>query len=356
VVGADALVILDGASEPLDGTRATSLERARTPALDVLVREGTLSRLRTVPNGLAPGSEVAIPTLLGWVPDGVVDRGAIEAAARGIAVAPGERAWRLDAVTPDGERAGDAATDRAARALQADAAAHVVHRLAGHRLLVVGPPPLPAAARAVGLRAWPEGVVIPPMLERLTLMVAATGAAAGVGRLLGARVVTPAGATGGPASDLAAKAACAVQAIAGGATRVIVHVGGPDEAAHLLDAESKIAAIERADRDLIAPLVAAIRRAGGTLRICPDHGCDPATGQHDAHPVPCVRWPGRDLGARGAHGDDPAVTGMRPAADPAGDTQGNGDAAGAAPMSRRLTERAVADLVVTDLTPRLVAA
>jgi 2,3-bisphosphoglycerate-independent phosphoglycerate mutase len=324
VVGADVLVILDGASEPLDSTRGTSLERARTPALDALVREGTLSRLRTVPSGLAPGSEVAIPTLLGWVPDGVVDRGAIEAAARGIAVAPGERAWRMDAVTPDGDRAGNAATDRAARALQADAPAHAVHRLTGHRLLVVGPPPLPAAARAVGLGAWPEGVVIPPVLDLSTVMVAATGAAAGIGRLMGARVLTPAGATGGPASDLAAKAACAVQAIAGGATRVIVHVAGPDEAAHVLDAEAKVTAIERADRDLIAPLAAAVRRAGGTLRVCPDHGCDPATGLHDAHPVPCATWPGPDRGA--------------------------------ALSPRRLTERAVADLGVTDLTARLVAA
>jgi len=336
VVGVDVLVILDGASEPLDGTRATSLERAHTPALDALAREGTLSRLRTVPAGLAPGSEVAIPTLLGWVPDGVVDRGAIEAAAHGIAVAPEERAWRVDAVTPDGDRAGNATTDRAARALEADAPAHAAHRLAGHRLLLVGPPPLPAAARAVGLRAWPEGVVIPPMLERSNVMVAATGAAAGIGRLMGARVLTPAGATGGPASDLAAKAACAVQAITGGATRVVVHVGGPDEAAHVLDAAAKVTAIERADRDLIAPLAPVVRRAGGTLRVCPDHGCDPATGRHDAHPVPCVTWPGRDPDARGAHGD--------------------GDAAGTAPASRRLTERAVADLRATDLTARLVAA
>jgi 2,3-bisphosphoglycerate-independent phosphoglycerate mutase len=324
VVGVDVLVILDGASEPLAGARATSLEQASTPALDALAREGTLSRLRTVPAGLAPGSEVAIPTLLGWIPDGAVDRGAIEAAAHGIAVAPGERAWRVDAVTPDGDRAGDAATRRAARALQADARTHTVHRLTGHRLLVVGPAPLPAAARRGGLRAWPEGVLLPTVMERSTVMVAATGAAAGIGRLLGARVFTPAGATGGPASDLAAKAACAVRTIANGAIRVIVHVGGPDEAAHALDAEAKVAVIERADRDVVAPLAAAVRRAGGTLRVCPDHGCDPATGRHDAHPVPCVTWPG-----------------------PGSDV---------APAPRRLTERAVADLRVTDLTVRLVAA
>jgi len=350
------LVILDGASEPLSGTWATSLERASTPALDALTREGTLSRLRTVPAGLVPGSEVAIPTLLGWIPDGVVDRGAIEAAARGIAVAPGERAWRVDAVTPGGDRATDAATRRAAGALHADAPAHAVHRLAGHRLLLVGPPPLPAAAHAVGLRVWPEGVVIPPILERSTVMIAATGAAAGIGRLMGARVDTPAGATGGPASDLAAKAECAVQAITGGATRVVVHVGGPDEAAHLLDAEAKVAVIERADRDLIAPLAAAVHSVAGTLRVCPDHGCDPATGQHDAHPVPCVTWPERDPDARGAHGDgDLPATGRPATMDTADGIHGSGDT-GAPPAPRRLTERAVTGLAVTDLTTRLVAA
>jgi hypothetical protein len=26
----------------------------------------------------------------------------------------------------------------------------------------------------------------------------------------------------------------------------------------------------------------------GVIRVCPDHGWDPATGQHVAGPVPCV--------------------------------------------------------------------
>ena len=88
----EVLLILDGASEPL-GLAATSLERARTPALDALAREGALSRLQTIAPA-ARGSEAAIPALLGWVPPAPVDRGALEAAARGIALGPGERAWR----------------------------------------------------------------------------------------------------------------------------------------------------------------------------------------------------------------------------------------------------------------------
>src|SRR5262249_24310460 len=89
----EVLVILDGASEPVgDGDGPTSLERAVTPALDALAAEGTLSRVRTVAPWLEPGSESAIPALLGWIPPAAVDRGIVEAAARGIDVPDGTHA------------------------------------------------------------------------------------------------------------------------------------------------------------------------------------------------------------------------------------------------------------------------
>jgi 2,3-bisphosphoglycerate-independent phosphoglycerate mutase len=370
----EALVILDGASEPL-GLRPTSLELARTPVLDRLAREGTLVRLRTIAAGLPAGSESAIPALLGWTPPQPVDRGALEAAAYAIVPRAGRRAWRVDVVAPAaaGARAGtdpvagalggdaDArpagafhgagrpatdAVDRAAAALRAGAPEHEVHRLAGHRLLLVGPAPLPAAARAASLRAWPEGVVPPRLLGPETVVVGARGAAIGIARLMGAATIVPAGATGRPRSDLAAKAAAAIGALGGGAARVVVHVGGPDEAAHLGDRAAKIAVIERTDRELVGALAEAVRDAGGALRVCPDHGCDPATGEHDSAPVPCVAWapgyagraPVRGGGDRVGADGGPRPTGEDPA--------------------RRLTERAVAWLPAVDLpsaTP-LVAA
>jgi 2,3-bisphosphoglycerate-independent phosphoglycerate mutase len=107
---------------------------------------------------------------------------------------------------------------------------------------------------------------------------------------MGARVITPAGATGAVATDLRAKAHAA---LAARTQRVVVHVGAPDEAAHARDAAGKVAALERIDAELLAPLAAHATR----LRVCPDHGCDPATGEHDAHAVPCLTWPAR--GPRG---------------------------------------------------------
>jgi 2,3-bisphosphoglycerate-independent phosphoglycerate mutase len=336
------LVILDGASEPLHDGEPTSLELARTPALDRLACEGELTRLRTVAPGLAAGSEVAIPALLGWMPTAPVDRGALEAAAHDIAVGPGERAWRVDVVG----RPGAAAVARAVAALRAAAPSHVVHSLGGHRVLVMGAPPLPLPAgppalrpaplgtgvsrvwssmdtkldTPPGLRVWAEGVVPPIVLDASTVVIGARGAAVGAARLMGAATIVPDGATGDSGSDLGAKAAAALEAIAAGAKRVVVHVGGADEAAHKCDGAAKIACIERADAQLLAPLAAAVARVDGTLSVCPDHGCDPRTGTHDATPVPCATW-------------SPARSRDLPSAAP----------------RRRLTERAVRDLPVADL-------
>lgn len=282
----DALLILDGASEPAGGL-PTSLERASTPVLDELAAEGVVTRLRTVPAGLPAGSETAIPTLLGWTPAAPVDRGALEAASRDIEIGPGERAWRVDVLGEGGGRAGAREAHRAAAELRRRAPRHSVRHLSGHRLLVCGRTSPPAGA---GLRVWPPGAVPPRVLDPSTVVVAAPGAAAGAARLMGARVVVPDGVTGGTDTDMAAKATGAAAAIAAGASRVVVHLAAPDEAAHARDADAKVAAIERADRELVAPLADAVRAAEGRLRVCPDHGCDPRTGEHDASPVPCLVW------------------------------------------------------------------
>jgi 2,3-bisphosphoglycerate-independent phosphoglycerate mutase len=324
----DVLVILDGASEPL-GEAPTSLERAYTPVLDSLTGEGLVTALRTVATGLPVGSETAIPALLGWVPDEPVDRGAIEAAAHGIEVADGERAWRVDR-----RNRGDATAT--ARQL-----AHVlakrlpgrrgssrgrVHHICGHRMLVVGPEPastLGGELLQVALRSgpfgrelfvWPPGAIPPRVLDEDTVVIGARGAAIGIARLMGARTIVPPGATGRPGTDLAAKAVAALSAIDAGAARVVVHVGAPDEAAHERDAEAKVAAIEAADRLLLSPLADTLRAHGGTLQVCPDHGCDPATGAHDGAPVPCLLWPASGMASERM--TERAVAGLR-ALDPA---------------------------------------
>jgi 2,3-bisphosphoglycerate-independent phosphoglycerate mutase len=256
----DVLVILDGASEAR-GTREPTLEVACTPALDALAAGGECRWATVLPPGVPVGSETAIAALLGWVPSGPVDRGAVEAAARGIEVPPGRRAWRLDVgVRP--------------------------HR---HKLVLVSGEE-PQIGGEAPVTIWPPGALPPRILDATTVVVGAAGAATGLAALMGAGVVIPEGATGRPDSDLAAKLIAARNAIAAGAQRVVVHVGGPDEAAHERDREAKIAAIEAADRNLIGPLHEIVAATGGSLTVSPDHGCDPETGMHVAGPVPTVSW------------------------------------------------------------------
>jgi 2,3-bisphosphoglycerate-independent phosphoglycerate mutase len=66
-------------------------------------------------------------------------------------------------------------------------------------------------------------------------------------------------------------------------TLVVVHLPDPDDAAHARDRAGKIAAIERLDA-----VVGDLLTLDADVTVCPDHGCDPATGTHTAEPVPAL--------------------------------------------------------------------
>ncbi|HEV3001587.1 MAG TPA: hypothetical protein VGW75_12675 [Solirubrobacteraceae bacterium] len=281
----DVLVIPDGAAEdPHAG--ATTLEQARTPVLDALCAEGTVTARRTIPAGLPAGSEVGVSTLLGARLTAAPSRSWIEAAAAGIDVPPGVVPRRVD-LYRDGLRC-EAEDLEAVAAHLAATSGGPAHPVGAHRYLVLGPrDPVPPAG--CDLRIWDDGPRLEPILDERTVLVGASGGAVGAARLLGARTVTPPGATGRSRTDCAAKAAAALREL-DRADRVVVHVAAPDEASHERDPAAKRAAIEAIDRDILAPLWDALRAIGGTLTVCPDHGTDPRDGRHLSEPVPCVRW------------------------------------------------------------------
>jgi 2,3-bisphosphoglycerate-independent phosphoglycerate mutase len=96
------VLIIDGAAGlpiPEKGNK-TSLEIARTPNLDALVKEGTLGLARTVPPGMEPSSACACMSVLGYDP--VIyykGRAAIEAKSIGIDVGPAEVVFRCNLVS-----------------------------------------------------------------------------------------------------------------------------------------------------------------------------------------------------------------------------------------------------------------
>jgi len=78
----------------------TPLDAAVTPAIDALARKGVLYTVATVPSGMAPGSDVANLSLLGYCPsDFYSGRAPLEAASMGVTLRDGEIAYRCNLVT-----------------------------------------------------------------------------------------------------------------------------------------------------------------------------------------------------------------------------------------------------------------
>ena len=179
------LLVPDGmADEPqaaLGGR--TPLEAALTPAMDSLARGGVVGLVRTVPEGMAPGSDVANLAVLGYDPAAVFSgRSPLEAASIGVELGPDDVAYRCNLVTiVDGvmkdNTAGHIATEEARRCIAALEAAlgggpFEFHTGVSYRHLLVWrggavvpcTPPhdildQPVAGRAPGEAASPTGTV-----------------------------------------------------------------------------------------------------------------------------------------------------------------------------------------------------
>jgi 2,3-bisphosphoglycerate-independent phosphoglycerate mutase len=165
---------------------------------------------------------------------------------------------------------------------------HDVTHLKGHRFLAIGAErPRISSLAALSTHVWDEGQALGQVLDRDTVVIAAPGAAAGCGRLLGAEVITPAGATGDVSSDLWAKTRAALSALRR-VRMVVVHVGGADEAAHHCDRVGKRALLEAADADVIRPLARAVGEGRGVMAVTSDHATCVETGRHHAEPVPLL--------------------------------------------------------------------
>ena len=97
-----AIIIPDGAADlplaELDGR--TPLQAAAKPTMDQVASMGKIGTVRTVPKGMAPGSDVAILSLMGYNPKLIyTGRAPLEAAAQGLTVSPDEWIFRCNLVT-----------------------------------------------------------------------------------------------------------------------------------------------------------------------------------------------------------------------------------------------------------------
>ena len=103
-----AVVLCDGlADRPIEELSGkTIVEAADIPHIRKLSREGELGLVRTVPEGMAPGSDTANLSVMGYAPQTYyTGRSPLEAVSMGIELAPTDRTFRCNLVTLSGEGA-----------------------------------------------------------------------------------------------------------------------------------------------------------------------------------------------------------------------------------------------------------
>jgi 2,3-bisphosphoglycerate-independent phosphoglycerate mutase len=104
------VLVPDGmADEPIEQLGAkTPLEVAETPNMDYCVANGLLARARTIPSNLAPASDVANLSILGYDPHKYyTGRAPLEAAYLGVDLGDDELAFRCNLVTISDEKMAD---------------------------------------------------------------------------------------------------------------------------------------------------------------------------------------------------------------------------------------------------------
>lgn len=82
----------------------TPLEAARTPNMDFIAKHGRLGRVKTVPQGFTPASDVAQISILGYDPKKYyTGRGPLEAANLGVNLEEDDVAFRCNLITAAGD-------------------------------------------------------------------------------------------------------------------------------------------------------------------------------------------------------------------------------------------------------------
>jgi|694.fasta_scaffold106380_2 2,3-bisphosphoglycerate-independent phosphoglycerate mutase len=140
---------------------------------------------------------------------------------------------------------------------------------------------------------WLWGLGKTPKLESFASRFAKTGAMItavdllrGLAALVGWDRIEAPGATGYLDTDYASKGRTAVEAL-NKYDLVCVHIEAPDEASHEGRVEEKVKALEAIDRDIVGPILTALKKHGEyRILVTPDHPTPVSTKKHSHGWVP----------------------------------------------------------------------
>lgn len=172
--------------------------------------------------------------------------------------------------------------------------------------------PVNVKRREAGLNpatsVWLWGHGKRPQLQNFTerfgvkgAMVSAVDLLKGIARLGGMRLCEVEGATGYLDTNFVGKREAAFQALREDCDMVYIHLEAPDECGHRGEVQNKVRAIEEIDRQVLAPLLDAMREVDDvSLLIMPDHPTPLSIKTHSAAPVPYLLY--RTTGVKTASG------------------------------------------------------
>ncbi len=344
------VVLMDGASgwplEELGG--ATTLEKAHTPNLDWLAQHGICGWTRNVPDGMHPGSDVAILSVLGCDPKRFyTGRAPLEAASMGVELVPEDVAFRCNLVrVEDGVMkdysAGHISTEEAREVIEllneklsdeeirfypGVSYRHLMVWKGGKDSMQCTPPHditgepvddyLPkgdGADRLLELMQasveilkdhpkcnmiwlWGQGrrPSLPSFEELYGVkggVISAVDLIRGIGALLGMEVIDVPGITGYIDTNYEGKAEYAIEFLKNKGDFVFIHIEAPDEAGHNRSIEDKIKAIENIDSKIVGKILSWIEdeKVPARVLVLPDHPTPIKLGTHTAEPVPYVMY------------------------------------------------------------------
>ena len=326
------ILLGDGmADHPIDSLGGkTPLQAANKPNMDLVARQGRTGLVRTVPDDLPPGSDVANLSILGYDPHKYYSgRAPLEAAAMGVQLAKGDIAFRCNFVTVtnglmEDYSAGHITSDEGRELIKSLMSLMPEGRLypgVSYRNLLVleagaeaecTPPhdimdqpiedhlprgrdselliELMEAARPVlamhpvnkkriadGKRPanmiwlWGQGPApcMPTFQDRFGLrgaMISAVDLLKGIGAYAGLEVIDVPGATGDIDTNYAGKVQAALEALKH-LDFVYLHIEAPDEAGHEGDVELKVRAIDLFDRNVVGPVIRGLKESGEDWRV-----------------------------------------------------------------------------------------
>ncbi len=341
------ILLGDGmADEPIKELKGkTPLEYAHTPNMDICAGH-MKGMLKTVPDSLPPGSDVANLSILGYdVEKYYTGRAPLEAAAKGIKLRERDVAYRCNFVTIKN----GAMADFSANHINSNKAHLLIDMLnremeipnvrfypgVSYRNIMIWEngetdsttPPhdisdrpvkhyLPSGTsgaflinimnkaskilegnsiypQANSIWLWGEGKK--PNLPAFSdlwgkdgCIVSAVDLMLGIGTLIGFHILKVPGVTGFIDTNYKGKIEAATSFLSSGGDFAYVHVEAPDEASHMGDVEKKIEAIELFDKEVVSRAIEFAHQYPDRIRIAvlPDHPTPISIKTHTRNPVP----------------------------------------------------------------------